>query len=247
MLVAQYSFDNVATDSSGNGNNATLGTGVTYVSAKYNQGVSFPGTDAGVITVPHSSSLFMCDFTVSAWVRPPSTLTNYATVAAIPYGDGTNSGWFLYAGSPSPNGPVGGVCDANCAQGGQAQYGTVLAATPTFTYLTVTYDHNLAANNVKIWINGTQVTAGPSTFILPDWAGNMTIGGSGFLGEYMPNGSVLDEIRIYNYARTQAQIQQDRDTPINPVVPSGTPVVMKLSALTQKIAGGTTERIGNAP
>jgi hypothetical protein len=249
MLVAQYSFDGVATDSTtspANHNDATLGPGVTYVSAKYNQGVSFPGTVAGVITVGHSASLFMCDFTVSAWVRPPSTFTDFAPVAAIPYGDGTNSGWFLYAGTPPPNGPLGGVCDATCANGGQAQYGTVLAATPTFTYLTITYDHNLAANNVKLWVNGTQVTGAPSTIILPDWAGNMTIGGSAF-SEYMPNGSVLDEIRIYNYARTQTQIQQDRDTAINPVVPSGTPVVMKLSALTQKIAGGTTEKIGVAP
>jgi hypothetical protein len=247
MLVAQYSFDGVATDSSGNGNTATLGTGVTYATGKYNQGLLFPTN--GSVTVPHSSSLVMCDFTVSAWVLVPSTLTAFAALAAVPYGDGTNAGWFLYAGSTpgSPGGPSGGFCASDCGVAtGEADYGTAISAN-TLTYLTVTYDHSAAGSNVKLWVNGINVSSsGTITTVLADWTGNLTIGSS-IYGEYLPNNSIVDELRIYNYARTQVQIQQDRDTSINPTVPSGTPVVMKLSALTQKIAGGTTEKIGNAP
>lgn len=243
-LVAQYSFDNVATDSSGKGNNASLGAGVGYTTGRYNQAVQFPG-DAG-ITVARSESLFLCTgLTISMWVQLPSTVSDFRALVASNYGS-TEDGWFLYAGSTGyaqAGAPIGGYCIGDCgSQYGIAVYGVNL--TTSWTHVALTWDNSLPSANIKLFINGTQVTSASGTATLADWTGDMCIGCSPF-GEYLPNTTVVDEVRIYNYARSGAQILTDMNTPIGAL---GSTVSFKVGpGTTKKIGPGITEKFGMAP
>jgi parallel beta-helix repeat protein len=241
LLVAQYSFDGVASDSSGQGNNATLGSGVTYVTGKYNQGISTTGAVAAA-TVPHTSSLYLCNFTLMGWVQLSAPLTGFAGLVTNNYSP--QDGWYIYAGSSgygAAGAPIGGYQVGATAV---AAVGNTL--TTAMTHVAITYDRALGSANLKLYVNGTNVSSANGTAVFNDWTGNMVIGADPF-GSYLPKGTIVDEVRIYNYPRTGAEITTDMNTPINPVSPPPTPVIVKLSAVTQKIAGGVTEKIGAAP
>ena len=225
-LVAQYGFDGNPNDSSGNGNHASLNLNVIYATGKYGQGIQFPGT-AGAI-VPHSPTLYLpCGFTFEAWIDIPATLTDFAALITSDYNG--QDGFFLYAGSTRPNNaPLAGYCaGVNCPE--------VLAGTlsTAMTHIAATWDNSLGSANLKMFINGLHISSANGAATLADWAGNMNIGFSPF-GEFLPNLTIVDEIRIYNYARTAAQIAANMLLPIaSPTVPVGV-----------KVSGNTVFKVG---
>jgi len=195
-LVAAYSFDGVATDSSGNANHGSLGTGVTYAAGKYGQAASFAGT--GAITVPDATSLFLCTgFTLSAWVKPSNAPTTWTAVIV------KNYRYYLYSEGEPGNGPAGGY-----NQGGDvyAQYGTALTQ-DVWKYLTVTYD----GTTLRLYLDAVLVTSQAATAILDDTTGTMMIGGSEF-NEFFQG--LIDEVRVYNYPRSATLTSTDMNTPI---------------------------------
>ena len=74
-LVAAYSFDEgtgtTATDSSGQGNTATLNNGVAWVVGQHGKAVSFDGVN-DYITIPNSTSTNISGnaLTLSMWINP---------------------------------------------------------------------------------------------------------------------------------------------------------------------------------
>lgn len=85
-LVARYSFDTgngvVAYDVSGNDNNARFEPGANSPSwnssGKFQGDVTFDGGDAAV--APHSASLSLSSFTISAWVKPATFPANFPNI-----------------------------------------------------------------------------------------------------------------------------------------------------------------------
>jgi hypothetical protein len=64
---------------------------------------------------------------------------------------------------------------------------------------------------IRLYLNGAQVASKPATGSLQVNANPLRIGGNTYGGEFFQGR--IDEVRIYNYPLTQAQIQGDMVTP----------------------------------
>jgi hypothetical protein len=207
ILVAQYSFDDVATDSSGNANHGSV-SGATYGVGKYNSALVFDGIN-DVVTVADSATLDVTHgFTLEAWVLPTSVATDAAIIAKNP-----DSKYFLHAsidGFCGDNGVLGGFSETT--SNGTACYATALT-TGIWTHLALTYDRS----NLILYKDGVAATTAAASTFLTASAGTLQIGGSGF-GEFFTGR--IDEVRIYNYARSAVQVATDMITPIGALAPS---------------------------
>jgi len=108
-LVAYWKFDEgngtTASDSSGNGNTGTLINGPLWTAGKVGNALYFDGID-DIVTVANSNSLGLSSaFTLSAWVNPSSTSTNWNVILK-------NDKYYLFSnvtGSACTDGvPLGG-------------------------------------------------------------------------------------------------------------------------------------------
>ena len=212
-LVAAYSFDEGsgpnANDGSGNAFTGVI-AGATWTSAgKYGNALSFNGT-SNWVTVPDSNNLDLINgMTLEAWVFPTST----TGVRDILIKEGSNVDVYnLYArngaGRPESNVFVGGT--------NRAAQGTVLA-TNVWTHVAGTYN----GATVRLFINGVQVASTAFSGSIATSAGPLRIGGNSIWGEFFQGR--IDEIRIYNRALTQAEIQADMATPLGLAPPPPPP------------------------
>lgn len=216
-LVASYGFEGNGNDSSGV-NTATLGSGWSYTTGKYGQGIVSTGVSG--ITVADADALDPCNgFTFEGWVNLPNTSGDYAFIVKNP-----GSKAFLFSS-------LSGICGSGMPAGGYSEgtqlnacYATALSS--GWQHLAVTYDATLPSANVKLYLNGTPVTTANGTALLSATTGTLQFCTSGF-GETCPSGTIVDEVRIYNYARSGAQIVTDRDTPV--IAPALTPPTLKVS------------------
>jgi chitodextrinase len=209
-LVAAFSFNEgpgtTVVDSSGNGNNGTIANATWSTSGKYASALVFNGTNA-LVTVPDAASLHLTtSMTLEAWVNPSAVNSVWRDV--IYKG---NDNYYLEGssgGGPSPavGGTFGGA-NANV-------YGSAALALNTWAHLAATYD----GTTLRLYVNGTQVSSVPRTGSIATSSNPLQIGGDGIYGQYF-NG-LIDEVRVYNVALTQAQIQSDMNSPIGPVTPS---------------------------
>src|SRR5206468_9777237 len=88
-LIAYWKFDEgsgtTVADSSGNGNTGTLVNGPVWTAGQVGNALFFDGIDDN-ITVPDSASLDLSSsFTLSAWVNPASTFTDFRSIVAKNY------------------------------------------------------------------------------------------------------------------------------------------------------------------
>jgi Concanavalin A-like lectin/glucanases superfamily/Right handed beta helix region len=232
-LVASYAFEDSTNDSTGNNHTASLGSGWSYMAGKYGRGVVSTGVSG--ITVADHDALDMCGgFTFEGWINLPNTSGDYAFIVKNP-----DSKSFLFGSLTYTCGagrPVGGYTQDPTQVG--ACYGTSLT-TGSFQHLAVTYDSTLTSANVKLYVNGNPVTSADGTTLLDATTGTLQFCTSGF-GETCPSGTIIDEIRIYNYARNAQQIVTDMETAIQ----VGVPTELKISGGTRRIGPGTTLRYG---
>jgi len=231
ILVAEISCDNTVVDTSTNANHGTLTNGATHsINGKYRSACSFDGTN-DYVSVADSITLDVTHgFSVGAWVFPTAAMTSFKAIAV------KNYVYYLYASSE-------GYCGAGAILAGyytgttmvNACYATAL--TPNiWTHLEVTYNRTA----VVIYMNGVPITSAAGSAFLPPTAGAFTIGASGFPGEYFAG--LIDEVRVYNYARTADQVVTDMNTPINAAVPNT--VTVKMASTAMKFAG-TAWKIGS--
>ncbi len=209
--MAYWKFDegsgSTAADSSGNGNNGTLVNGPVWTAGRVGNALYFDGIDDNV-TVPDSASLHLSSaFTLSAWVNPAATFTDYRSIVTKnpPYYLYASSSWFCPDGSPLggfSTDVINPVCQSSPL------------ITNTWTNLAVTYNGStltLYRNGVAVANSNVSATLSPTTL-------NLQIGGSQF-GEYFKG--IIDEVRVYNKALSAAEIQtiyqQDSATPLQTV------------------------------
>jgi len=231
-LVASYAFEDSSNDSTGI-HTATLGSGWTYTAGKYGRGVT--STGASGITVADSNALDMCGgFTYMGWINLPNTSGDYAFIVKNPDAKSFLFGSITYTCGAGR--PLAGYSQdpANAA----ACYGTALT-TGSFQHMAVTYDSSLPSENVKLYINGSLATSADGTTLLDATTGTLQFCNSGY-DERCPSGTIIDEIRIYNYARTAQQIVNDMNTAIQ----VGVPTELIISGGTRRIGPGTTLRYG---
>jgi glucose/arabinose dehydrogenase/PKD repeat protein len=203
-LVAAYSFNEGSgasvADASGGGNVGSIGSATWSTAGKYGNALSFNGSSARV-AVPDSPSLRLTSgMTLEAWVFP--TLVNTAWRDVIYKG---NDDYYLEATSSNSGRPVGGGIIGGSY--GEA-YGTSNLAANAWTHLAATYD----GTTLRLYVNGTQVSSVARSGAIATSNGVLSIGGDPLYGQFFEGR--IDDVRIYNRALTQAQIQTDMATPI---------------------------------
>ena len=153
----------------------------------------FDGIDDNIV-VPDSNTLNLSNsFTLSAWVNPSSTFTDWISIVA------KNYRYYLYAS-------VLGFCGTGNPVGGFNEGQDTVACGPsplpinTWTHLTVTYD----GSALTLYQNGNAVAVYTVSATLSPTTGSLQIGASQY-GEYFQG--LIDEVRIYNRALSGTEIQ----------------------------------------
>jgi hypothetical protein len=214
--IAEWKFEDgsgtTVNDTSGNDKTATLGSTNTWVSGKIGRGLKGDGTSNSVASVtadPEVNGLSAA--TYEAWVKRRAANA------------------FVIAGTESNCGGAGQGYDFGVDDNGK---GTQIIGTGTgcaggnfptndtnWHHITFVFDGSLSgdANRLKGYLDGVQQTLSfvnyggatgiPST-IHADGSNSFKIGDCGVgCAEYMDG--IIDQLRIYNYARTPAQVAWD--------------------------------------
>ena len=194
-LVAHWKFDEgtgyVAGDVSGNNNTGTLANGPTWVSGVAGHALLFDGTDDSVDVL---SSLNLANiFTLSAWVNPATTFTDFRAILVKNYKYYLYSSVAGYCGNGSPLGGFAEITNNTVCQPGPLPINA-------WTHLALTSD----GSKLTLYRNGATVATGSVSETLSPTAGSLQIGASQY-GENFQG--LIDEVSIYNRALSTTEIQ----------------------------------------
>ncbi|RJR27994.1 hypothetical protein C4561_00620 [candidate division WWE3 bacterium] len=206
---------NIAQEHSGN-ENGTLQTGTSWTVGKIGAAVEFDGSSGYISTADLDDLDGVSQFTVSAWVKQNS-LTDLATVFSKTQNSTART--IMQAGS----GAVGsGNNDVVLyLSNGSAAYGYTtgdILTTDTWNLWTMVYDGSLATSSrLKFYLNGKEQALTLSGTIPATTSSNAVtvLLGAQAASTNLLNGT-LDDVRIYNYPRTAAQIawEYNRGAPV---------------------------------
>jgi chitodextrinase len=219
-LVVAYAFDEgtgtSAADASGNGHTGTLLNGAGWVAGHSGSSVNLDGTNDTVSAGNLTDLNGLSAVTVSAWVKGSvGTGSPDAIIVA------KDAAFALVVGSPAHKAAFG-------VKSGSTWYGLVSSTSSVddgaYHFLSGVYD----GTSLKIFVDGVQqrtqsvgahVLNSPSTALL---IGSCTGGPDCSKSGEMWRGSV-DDVRVYNRALSQTEIQTDRDNPVSMAPPDTTP------------------------
>ena len=204
-LVAAYGFEETsgtaAIDSS-NGFNGTISGAGRVADGRFGRGLSFDGAD-DLVTIADRNELDLLNTgTLEAWVRP-SALASWRSVIMKEMAGGWP--WALHASSDA------GVPSAHLFSGAAIDaLGPAPIVASTWTHLAMTWDQTA----LRLYVDGAEVASQPATAALTNSTGAVRIGGNSVASQFFSG--LIDEVRIYNDARTAAEIAADMNAPIVP-------------------------------
>lgn len=156
--------------------------------------LTFDGVD-DYITIPDTSTLdITASITLEAWVKF-NTIGHNWIIGKDPY----NTAYQLFADTYSGNEFIFQINSDAQAKGGTPAVGV-------WTHVAGTYD----GANLKLYVNGELVATTPYSTPITATSGPLKIGAFDYLGTpwYPMNGSI-EEVRIWNTARTQKEIREN--------------------------------------
>ena|GEM_PF-646076 len=198
--VAYYDFEQksgtVATDVSGNGNNATI-TGATWTQGKYGNGLNFDGTNDYLRANSGTILNGAAEYTFEFWLKADTQPGSFRRI--MEGAGGSNPRLFFTADATTGlYGRIGGSAD------GWVTYPGTNNLTGNWKHIAITVD---STGSQKTYLNGTLVytnsLTGHTSLTLTD----LYIGTSSSLSYFLKG--TLDDMRIYNYTRTPGQITED--------------------------------------
>jgi hypothetical protein len=208
-LVAYYPFNGNANDESGNGNNGTV-NGATLTTDRFgrvSKAYSFNGTNAYILI---NNSISLSSYSVVCWVLDQNLSDEGRFFSNGGWGDGNYNGAidFLLTGERYSSNRLAII---NQNGSGQGLYYSSTTIGSIWTLVAATYEMN--GNVIKLYVNGTQVTGSmdngfwnymPIPNVNPVYKYRIGCNGGGTFKYF--NG-LIDDIRIYNRALTEQEIQ----------------------------------------
>ena len=199
-LVAAYTFDAgsglTVADASGNGRTGTMTGGVAWTpSGKFGSALSFNGS-TGLVSIADAVSLdFTSSMTIEAWVSP-AALNNWDTVVLKSFG-ASGRAYALYAGDNAglPASTVRTGSSERSIAGGSA------LPLNSWSHVAMTF----GGGWLRLYVNGAQVASFAGNGNIRTSTDPVTIGGSSVWGRWFSG--LIDEVRIYNRALSQSEIQ----------------------------------------
>ncbi len=240
-LVAAYGFNEgsgtTLTDSSGNNLNGTI-VGATWVSTgKYGKALSFNGSTSYVDLGNPAQLRLTGSMTVEAWINAAANPADDGQIVAK---SNDAAGWQVKT-SPDTGPHTFGVGVSGTSNSRTQRYSTTVRALNTWYHVAAVYD--ATAGTLSLYVNGV-LNNGTLSGTVPasqfDQAVNVNIGRR--TGGYYFNG-LIDEVRIYNRALSQSEVQTDMNTPVPaPAGPDTTPPTVSITAPADgaTVAGTTT-------
>lgn len=236
--VVQYSFEdasNLGKDSSSAGNNAT-NNGATQTLGRVGKAAYFNGSNAALDLSAHASKLNLTEGTVSFWAKADVDVWDTAYLVPISWWGGSETTtlhwWYLSLGHFTFAFPDEQFSIINLRKGLGGALKLYTAVTRDSRSIrdgkwhayTVTSN---GGNDVKFYVDGEQ-----KTLVLSPWAntwsefladnnGKLSVWSSVFesnKAEWAGMKWAIDELKIYNYARTAAQIKSDYEQEAKPTV-----------------------------
>ena len=189
--IATYRFENDETDLSGNYDGT--GTAIQYAAGRYGQSAYFNGTDSYVSTGINLSNLSA--YSYSVWFKQTSSTSNPRIFGGV-NGTKTNTGMFRVRTDTN---------EFNYYSINNTTYNWSQGLTDNaWSYLTLTDD----GTNVKLYVNGSEVTSPSTVSYTTDSNTNLQIGrgmlNSGTIGNYMEG--YIDQVRIFNKALSASEV-----------------------------------------
>ena len=211
-LVAAYAFDEgsgtTVTDASGQGLTGTISGATWTTSGKYGKALSFNGTSSYVDLGNPTALQLTGSMTLSAWVNAAANLADDGQIIAK--SDGT-SGW-QFKTSPDTGPETFGFGVSPTSTTITQRYSTTVRSLNTWYHVAGVY--NATTQTLDIYVNGV-LNDGTLSGTVPasqvNSSVNVNIGRR--TGGFYFNG-LIDEVRVYNRALTQAEIQTDMNTPL---------------------------------
>jgi len=137
--------------------------------------------------------------TVEAWVKPDNVSEVKPVVEK--FLDGSTKDWGLQI--------VDGVLEATI-ESGNDNWNIQAGSVPVGSWTHVAFAFDNSANLVRVFVNGVQVGQRSLTKDMPDTRAVIRFGRHGYAVKYLDG--EIDEVRIWNYARTAAEISAQMNT-----------------------------------
>ena len=229
-LVAAYGFNegsgNTVTDATGHGLTGIINGATWTTGGRYGGALRFDGSSSYVDLGNPAALQLTGSMTVSAWVRADADPGNDGEIIAK---SDTASGWQLKM-TPDSGADTFAARVSNAGTGTVHRYGATATSLGVWYHVAGVYDS--AARTLNVYVNGLLNNGGlngtvPST--QANAAVNVNIGRR--TGGFYFNG-LIDEVRIYNRALSQSEIQGDMNTPVNGAAATATPVATPVPTAT---------------
>jgi Concanavalin A-like lectin/glucanases superfamily/Viral BACON domain len=204
--VGAWGFDEpsgttTVTDSSGRGNTGTIAGATRTTSGRFGSALTFDGINDWV-TVPDSPSLDLSTrATLEAWVNPTALGNAWRTVLLK-----EQPGQLVYAlyANNDLTRPSGHLFTT----GDLFSSGTAALPLNSWSHLALTWD----GTTLRLYVGANQVASRALTGTLTSSTGALRFGGNGVWPEWFAGR--IDEIRVYDRALTQPELQADMTTSI---------------------------------
>ena len=239
-LVAAYGFDeasgNTVQDLSGNQLAGTIVGATRVPGGMYGGALSFNGSTSYVELGNPAALQLTGSMTVEAWVKAAANPSNDGEIVA----KSSDSGWILKTTPDTGPETFGFRLSVNSSTTAQ-RYSTTVRSLNTWYHVAGVYD--ASSQTLSTYVNGV-LDSGTLRGVVPASQYNPSVNvniGRRASGYYF-NG-LIDEVRIYNRALSQAEIQTDMITPVSgtSLPPDTTPptVAMASPANGATVAGTT--------
>lgn len=236
-LVASYQMTDgsgtTLTDNSGNGHTGTLSINTTWETSPIRftaNALSFDGTD-DVVTISRKAEHDISSaITLEAWVyaTKSSGVQNVIAKSAA----GGSSGYIF---PRTDDGWTNTTFWLYIAGSGWRAFSAPFPGRDAWHHLAATYD----GSNVKIYVDGTlQTTQAQTGAIATSNSIAITLGNQPGLNEFF--GGAVDEVRVWDIVRTEAQIQASMNRELDPASQTG---LVAYFTCNQGISSGTNTGI----